>query len=160
MQIHQACVPHAAWYSCFILTVYVCPPAGLFDIQDMWTDVLLLVHCRSRSTTVGVVQRLYSYQLQRLFARRVTGNGLLPLQQGLIDIQAAVLETHCPLFEYKGRGFLVTHSASTTYSFGELLRLKGQSICCWHCKVVCNQTLRSLQCINISQLWWLAAFQV
>ena len=56
---------------------------------------------------------------------RITGKGILPLRQGLIDVQAEVLQTHCPLFEYEGRGFLVTGTAPTQYSFMDLLHLKG-----------------------------------
>lgn len=51
----------------------------------------------------------------------------MPLKQGLIDIQAEVLATHCPLFEYDGRGFLVTGSAPTQYSFDDLLQMKGSA---------------------------------
>ena len=58
---------------------------------------------------------------------RITGHGILPLKQGLIDIQAEVLATHCPLFEYDGRGFLVTGSAPTQYSFNDLLQMKGNA---------------------------------
>lgn len=57
-------------------------------------------------------------------AYRITGDGILPVKQELIDIQAEVLKTHCPLFEYEGRGFLVSGSAPTQYSFMELMQLK------------------------------------
>ncbi|DBA75882.1 TPA: Serine/threonine-protein kinase Nek3 [Trebouxia sp. C0004] len=59
-------------------------------------------------------------------AYRITGHGILPLKQGLIDIQAEVLATHCPLFEYEGRGFLVTGSAPTQYSYNDLLQMKDK----------------------------------
>ncbi len=62
-----------------------------------------------------------------LSPHRITGHGILPLKQGLIDIQAEVLATHCPLFEYEGRGFLVTGSAPTQYSFNDLLQMKGNA---------------------------------
>ncbi|DBA85466.1 TPA: hypothetical protein ACH3X2_000417 [Trebouxia sp. C0005] len=71
-------------------------------------------------------------------AYRITGHGILPLKQGLIDIQAGVLATHCPLFEYEGRGFLVTGSAPTQYSFNDLLRMKdedAQKLCETVCMV-------------------------
>lgn len=58
---------------------------------------------------------------------RITGDGILPVKQGLIDIQAEVLSTHCPLFEYEGRGFLVSGSAPTQYNFKELMQLKGDT---------------------------------
>lgn len=58
---------------------------------------------------------------------RITGDGILPLRQSLIDIQADVLATHCPLFEYEGRAFLVTGSAPTQYSYMKLMQLKGLS---------------------------------
>lgn len=56
---------------------------------------------------------------------RATGKGLLPLKQGLVDIQAEVLNTHCSLFEYEGRGFLVTGNALTQYSFKDIMHLWG-----------------------------------
>ncbi|KAL0049131.1 hypothetical protein WJX82_007250 [Trebouxia sp. C0006] len=67
-------------------------------------------------------------QTTRFYTRayRITGHSILPLKQGLIDIQAEVLATHCPLFEYDGRGFLVTGSAPTQYSFNDLLQMKDQ----------------------------------
>lgn len=71
-------------------------------------------------------------------AYRITGHGILPLKQGLIDIQAEVLATHCPLFEYEGRGFLVTGSAPTQYSFNELLQMQdedAQKLCETVCMV-------------------------
>lgn len=61
---------------------------------------------------------------------RITGEGILPLKQGLIDIQAQVLQTHCPLFEYEGRAFLISGSAPTQYSYRELLQLKGNALVC------------------------------
>ena len=61
---------------------------------------------------------------------RITEEGILPLKQGLIDIQAKVLQTHCPLFEYGGRAFLISGSAPTQYSFKELLQLKGNAVVC------------------------------
>ena len=60
-------------------------------------------------------------------SNRITGEGILPLKQALIDVQAEVLQTHCPLFEYEGRGFLVTGTAPTQYSFMDLLHLKGSA---------------------------------
>ena len=56
---------------------------------------------------------------------RATGKGILPLKQGLVDIQAEVLNTHCSLFEYEGRGFLVSGNALTHYSFKDIMHLWG-----------------------------------
>lgn len=56
---------------------------------------------------------------------RATGKGILPLKQGVLDTQAEVLSTHSSLFEYEGRGFLVSGNALTQYSFRDIMRLRG-----------------------------------
>lgn len=73
---------------------------------------------------------------------RITGDGILPVKQELVDIQAAVLNTHCPLFEYEGRGFLVSGSAPTQYSFMELMQLRGDAF----------NTSHSLFCLHLGML--------
>ena len=52
------------------------------------------------------------------------GNGILPLQQQLIDIQAQVAASHCPLLGYSCRAYLTSSSAAAPYTFQELLQLK------------------------------------
>ena len=56
---------------------------------------------------------------------RILGEGILPLKQGLLDVQSKVLSTHCPLLGYSCHGFLMIGDASLPHSFKELLQLKG-----------------------------------
>lgn len=57
--------------------------------------------------------------------RRVLGKEILPIKQELIDVQAQVVATHCPLLGYSCRGYLASISAAAPYTFRELLHLKG-----------------------------------
>lgn len=56
---------------------------------------------------------------------RATGKGILPLNQGLVDIQAEVLNTHSSALEYESRSFSVSGNALTQYSFKDLMHLRG-----------------------------------
>ena len=48
------------------------------------------------------------------------------MKQGLLDVQANVLSTHCPLLGYSCRGYLMRGSASIPRTFKELLQLKNE----------------------------------
>lgn len=48
------------------------------------------------------------------------------MKQGLLDVQANVLSTHCPLLGYSCRGYLMSGSASIPRTFKELLQLKSE----------------------------------
>ena len=56
---------------------------------------------------------------------RIIGEGILPMQQGLLNIHAKVLSTHCPLLGYRCCSYLMSGSASVPHSFQDLLKLKG-----------------------------------
>ncbi|KAL0038677.1 hypothetical protein WJX79_002702 [Trebouxia sp. C0005] len=58
---------------------------------------------------------------------RVVGEKILPMKQGLLDVQANVLSTHCPLLGYSCRGYLMSGSASITHTSQELLQLKSKA---------------------------------